>query len=83
MAITPGAQNSNFPASRFFDITPNDSTDLAVTTRALMVAVGGTLKVHDDQGNAHSLTVPAGVLPIRVSRVWATGTDATGITGLV
>lgn len=83
MAITKGAQNSDLPASRFFAITPHDSNDLAVTTRALIVSVGGTLKVNDENGTTHALTVPAGVIPIRVTRVFSTDTAATGITGLV
>lgn len=83
MAITKGAQNSDLPAERFFAITPHDANDLSVTTRALMVAVGGTLKVNDSNGVTHALTVPAGVLPIRVTRVFSTDTEATGITGLV
>lgn len=64
----------------FEPVTPNDGTDLAHTTVALIVSGGGTLKVNDEFGTARALTVPAGVLPLRVSRVWSTGTAATGIT---
>jgi hypothetical protein len=83
MAITPGAHNSDLPATDFFPITPHDTNDLPVTTRALIVSVGGTLKVNDEKGTTRALTVPAGVIPIRVSRVFSTDTAATGITGLV
>ena len=64
----------------FVPVTPNDGADLAFTTQFLILGTGGTLKVNDEFGNPQALTVPAGVLPLRVSRVWATGTAATGIT---
>lgn len=64
----------------FAPVVTSDVTDLPNTTVALIVSVGGTLKVNDEFGVARALTVPAGVLPLRVSRVWATGTAATGIT---
>lgn len=67
-------------SGQFAPVVPNDANDLANTTVALIVSVGGTLKVNDEFGNPQALTVPAGVLPLRVSRVWATGTAATGIT---
>lgn len=84
MAVTAGKQNSSFPGDDCFPITTHDSNDLEVTTRALIVAVGGALKVNTASGQTRTLTdVPAGVLPIRVTRVWATGTTATGISGIV
>lgn len=70
------------PADNMAPVTPNDSTDLDFITRALIVANGGTLKVTQMSGVAVTLTVPAGVLPIRVARVWANGTSATGITAI-
>lgn len=76
-------QTDMSPAEDFYAITPNDGTDLTFCPRALVIAVGGTLKVHKMNGNAETLTVPAGLLPIKVKRVWATGTSATGISGLV
>lgn len=67
-----------------FDITPNDGADLSVLTRALMVAGAGDVVAVLKDGT--TLTLPglaAGVIyPIRVSRVNATGTTATGIKGL-
>ncbi len=68
-----------------FPITPNDSVDLPVTARGLLIAVGGTLKVNTLEGgtnNPRTYTVPAGVFPGAVTRVWGSGTSATGITGL-
>jgi hypothetical protein len=62
-------------------VTPNDSNNLSRgVTDALIVAVGGTLKVTLSDGSAYALTVPAGELHIAALRVWSTGTAATGIT---
>lgn len=77
-----GAEQVTDPADNIAPVTPNDGTDLTAVTRALIVSVGGTLKVSLRDGSAVTVTVPAGVLPIRVARVWATGTTATGITAL-
>jgi hypothetical protein len=67
----------------YWPVTPSDSTDLAVVTRALIIGTAGTLKVTRIDGTAVTLTVPTGELRIRVVRVWATGTTASGITGCV
>lgn len=81
---TEGAQKgSTAPADDYFPITPADGADLSVTVRALVIAVGGDVKVTKPNGDAVTLTLPAGATPIRVVRVWSTGTTATGITGLV
>lgn len=70
-----------------FPITPSDSADLAVMTRALRVSAtgtGGTVRVVTRAGNTRDLPIAAGEeWNIRVSRVLATGTTATGIWGLI
>ncbi|WP_037079644.1 spike base protein, RCAP_Rcc01079 family [Neorhizobium vignae] len=73
------------PAASGFAITPGDSADLPETTRALYVGTGGHLSVRMLSGETLTLSnVPAGgVLPLRVTRVFATGTTAVAITGLV
>lgn len=70
-----------------FVITPADGTDLAWVTRMITINVGGTLTV-DTVGpdgavaqTNQTLTVPSGSYPWRISRVYSTGTAATGITG--
>lgn len=66
-------------------VTPDNSTDLTVATRAVYVGGAGTLKV-DFAGGETAVTftgVTAGsILPIRVSRIYATGTSATYIIAL-
>lgn len=65
-------------------VTPNDSADLAELTRAVWVGGTGDLKVTFQDGSTVVLqTVPAGsLLPIRVSRIFASGTTATLIAAI-
>jgi len=68
------------PAQKAFSITPDDSTDLALTTRAIYTGKGGTLVciLLDDSAEVTFTNLPAGVvLPVRVRRVKATGTTAS------
>lgn len=71
------------PARNAAAVTPNDSTDLASSCRALYVGTGGTVSVVMGGGQTVSFTAPDGsVLPIIASRVNATGTTASGIVAL-
>ncbi|SPJ23481.1 spike base protein, RCAP_Rcc01079 family [Palleronia abyssalis] len=64
-------------------ITPSDTTDLANVTRGLNVSGSGVVRVTTVLGTTETVFVAAGVVfPIRATRVWAQGTDATGIRGL-
>ena len=71
------------PAHSAAAVTPNDSTDIK-PTRALYVGVTGNIKVDmADTGSAITFTaVPVGIIPIQVTRVYATGTTATDIVAL-
>lgn len=72
------------PASHAFAVTPSDGSDLSETTRALYVGTGGALSAVMASG----VTVTFGslasgtLLPVRVTRVLATGTTASAILGL-
>jgi hypothetical protein len=65
-------------------ITPDDGQDLAVATRAVWVGGGGDLRLRMLGGAEVTLQgVAAGsLLPLRVARVFATGTTATALVGL-
>jgi len=70
-------------------VTPNDTTDLTSVAYGLWIGVGGTLKVDCASGPAgtpgrttFATTVPVGLFPFKVIRVYATGTTATGIVAL-
>lgn len=73
------------PPENGFSVTPADGSDLAQSTRGLIVGVSGDVKV-DFVGSGTAVVLPAlaaGVVhPFRVSRIYSTGTTATTIVGL-
>ena len=72
------------PASNAVEIVPSDTVDLATTPRWLHIGVAGALKVHM-KGASTPVTftnVPAGRFDIRVDRIFALGTTASGIVAL-
>ncbi|MFT3772986.1 MAG: hypothetical protein QM820_46985 [Minicystis sp.] len=78
------------PATGADPITPNDSSDLAFTPRALLIGAGGTLKLdllsRDGSTRRSGITINVSdgqVVPLAcILRVYATGTTATPIIGL-
>lgn len=62
----------------------SDSVDLAINTRAIYVGTAGDVKVNMVGGGTVTFkNVPAGsLLPIRVQRLWSTGTAVTDCIGL-
>lgn len=79
------ASGLDAPASRAVAVTPNDSADLGEVSRGIWVGNSGDLAVVMN-GNASPVTIPGvpngTLLPLRVARVMATGTTATGIVSL-
>lgn len=73
------------PPANAVAVTPNNGADLSEVSRFLMVAVGGNITV-DMYGTGTNVLLPALVAgrmyPIRVSKIYATGTTATGIVSL-
>lgn len=71
------------PAHSGADITPSDSSNLSTTSRALWVGGSGDLRVTMAGGQTVTLrNAPTGMCPIRVIRVHATGTTATGLVAV-
>lgn len=72
------------PATHIEDITPSDTTDLARVTRALYVGQSGNVRVETASGDVVTLAnMQGGVLyPIRIAKVFATGTTAADLGGL-
>lgn len=71
------------PATRISSVTPDDGADIPVASRALNVANAGTVRVTTVFGDTETVYVAAGItFPIRVRRIWATGTTASGIVAL-
>lgn len=65
----------------FFTITPDDNANLDFTTRGIYVFSGGTLHVITKAGSDVTVSVNAGYHPIRVKKIYSTGTTATGLWG--
>lgn len=75
---TPGLES---PASHIVEITPDNDTDLAMTSRAINVAQSGLVQLTTVAGSTASVYVAAGItFPVRATRIWSTGTTASGIT---
>ena len=72
------------PAFGAAAITPSNDTDLTYVTRGIYVGVAGTLKVDMEDGTTVSFVgLAAGMVhPLRVKRVYDTGTAATSIVGV-
>lgn len=72
------------PPEQAVAVVPADGTDLACVTRAIYVGGAGDLRVRM-QGGAEvtfAAVLAGALLPVRVTRVLATGTSATAIVAL-
>jgi hypothetical protein len=71
------------PATNAVGVSPHDTNDLTYTTRAIYVGGAGNLTVTIGGTNVTLSGVTAGtMLPIRATKVLATGTTATSIVAL-
>ena len=79
--VGPGRDS---PADSADEVTPSNSTDLTYITRGVYVGTGGDLTVTMKGGqDVVFANIPDGtILPIRVSRIKATGTTATDIVAM-
>lgn len=78
------------PANKAFAITTSDSDELPVEVRGIYVGVAGNIVVSMIDPVTHNLTsvtflaAPVGnILPIRTKKIFATGTTATNLIGLL
>ena len=79
-AYSPGLDS---PATDVFPITPDDDTDLAVTTRAIRADTGGDVVLVTLEGNQRTCKFADGeTRAIRATRIKATGTTAAGLEGM-
>lgn len=65
-------------------VTPNDSTDLTIYSRALYIGGDGNVKVTMFNGDEVTFVglIAGTLLPVRAKRVWSTGTTATNIVAV-
>jgi hypothetical protein len=73
------ASGLDSPGLNAAEITPDDGANLTNFSRALWIGDGGNVRVTMIGGQTvtFSNVAQGTLLPIRVSRVWATGTTAT------
>jgi seryl-tRNA synthetase len=73
------------PATHAFSVTPHDSNELPETTRALYVGGAGTISLVLVSGAEVTLAnvASSSIIPLRATRIKATGTSATLIVGMV
>ena len=70
------------PARNAFAVTPHNTDPLPKPARALWVGGEGTLKVTTINGDTVTFVGAFGLMPVAVSHVFDTGTDASDILGL-
>jgi len=80
-------RDDSFPAATAQEITPNDTVDIP-DRFCKGVYVGGTgdlrvIMLNDTTAVTFTNVQGGSLLPIRVKRVMATGTSATGIVGVI
>lgn len=67
-------------ASKIIAVAASDTVNQPDgTAEAIYVTTGGVLAGVDGSGNAFSLTVPAGIFPLKIKRINVTATTATGL----
>lgn len=78
-----GIPSMTISAQRAVAVTPDNSTDLALVTRAVYSHDGGNVACRfADATSAVFLFAAGEIKPLRCARVLVTGTDATEITAL-
>ena len=72
------------PATRPEAITPNDDAELTRATRGLYVGQTGNVRFQSVTGDVVTMAnMQGGILyPVRITKVFATGTTATDLVGL-
>lgn len=79
--FTRGIESS---AQAAFAVTPSDTNDLPESIRAITIGTAGTLSFLGLGGAIHTTAeLPAGTYAVFTTRIRATGTTATKITGWV
>lgn len=81
-----GSQDDTLSSSSLapFAVSLDDNSDLATIPKALWVGTGGDVRLRGVNGQPVTFVgVPSGfIIPVRASRVFATGTTAADIVAL-
>lgn len=72
------------PARDAAAVTPSDSAQISRVARALYVGGSGDVKLVTEEGNTVTFQdiVAGSILPVKATKVFATGTTATNIVAL-
>ena len=84
MAATDNGNGAE-PACNAAAITPHNTNTLTYVTRAIYVGVAGDVKVDMVGLTGSGVTfsnLPVGIHPLRVTKVYSTGTTATNLVAL-
>lgn len=83
-AFQSHSANLATPGENAFAVTPNDSADMDFVTRAIYVGVAGNVKMTLLGGTTVTFVglVAGGLYPLRVKRIWSTGTTASNLIGV-
>lgn len=76
---------STEPISQAASVTPNNGTTFTTQCRAIYIGTTGTITVDVANGGTNltfSGAAAGSILPVRVKKVYSTGTTATGIVCL-
>ena len=74
------------PAEGGFAITPHDNEDLPAVTRAIYVGTSSSKDLKVIMADGTTLVfhnIAAGIHPLQIKRVLASGTSATDLVGLI
>ena len=78
------ASSLESPATVLVPVTPSDTTDLTVVSRAINVSQSGFVRMTTTGNTTATVYIAAGVgFPVRATRIWAAETTATGITAML
>jgi|SRR6202021_1965615 len=79
----PDGPNLCAPCPNVVPITLSDSVDLATVSRYIMVGASGNVTLTDCNANKAVVYMVAGYMyPIMATRLWNTGTAASGVVVL-
>lgn len=71
------------PAGHAEAVTPSDTAELTILSRALWVGVTGNVKVTMKDGSVVTFAnLPVGWHPLRVKQVWSASTTASSIVAV-
>ena len=80
LAVAFPARAQDLRAEHSAAVTPSDTVNITTSTWLAFANSGSqTLQVTMDGGEVVQMILPSGMWPIRVKRVWNTGTTVTSI----